>query len=370
MIEGNEKQPHNLADTNPFGIPTQGQAPKRRWRKWLLVIPVVAAAVSGYWLLQRTPLPPRPAVKPAPAAKPPTLVTVQLTINEIIAREEIAYRIWQKLAGLLDRYRAAGGTALVGFDLAAPVEVSERILQQAASVEHKPLHTRLLADMRPALTEIGNLRAQITVLEAKLGAARLVRTGETHSRIVLEYLTAVRKLTTEEAAARLPNVPLHEPLLPGNKVWNLWLREGFFSFITQGEAPLPPSEVQRQAQQRQRTEKDAALRLLNSLHYLIDTRAQLIEKGILSSGFLKSTQLDNLDPVRFRHAIDLRETQVIRIAARALGLPRINRVTVFPKEFQVKRDFSLRIAASGKVATLSLLIPDRFRGQRLVIAVE
>jgi hypothetical protein len=370
MSEMNEKQPRSLDDTNPFGAPVRVRVQKRRWLKWtLLGLVLLAVALSGFWL-RRRPAVPSPAVAPAPAAKPLGLDVAQLAVNEITALEEIVYRKVQALAVQLEDYRTAGGTALVGFDLSGPIDACERIRQRAAALEREPKRAVLLAGLQLPLAEIGGLRTRIARLEARLGAPRRVLEGESHSRIVREYLRDVRGLAEAGIEARLRLVPLHEALLPGNKVWNLWLREGFFSFVTQGDAPLPLTEVLHQEQQRQRVEKEAALKQLNSLHYLVDTRERLIEKGVLSSKFLKSTQLDDLAPARFRLTLDLRESNFLFISARSLGLDRIDRITVFPKEFQAGRDYSLRISAGKRTARLHLLVTDRFRGQRLVVAVE
>lgn len=369
--ETTDRPPRSRDDTNPFGTPVPFR--RRRRRAWLLLVPALALlAFAGYGILRR----PRPAVEarpagvPPPASRPLTLVDAQAAVSEINGFEETAYRHGQNLAELLARYRGLKGTALVGLDLAAPTDASERIRQQAAALEKDPERARLLAAMQPPLAEIGRLRLRIARREADLGASRTVRAGETHSQIAREYLAEVRRLPAAEVAERLNRTPLLDPLLPGNRVWNLWLNEGFYSFVTQGAAPLPPSEALRQAQLRQRGEKEAALRLLNSMHYRVDRRDRLLASGMLSGGFLKTTQVDNLDPARFPQSIDLRTERAIAIRAAALGLKRIARVTVFPRGFQDGRDFRLRIGSGGRSASLRILIPGRFRGQRLVIAVE
>lgn len=372
MNEDNSKHSCRPDDTNPFGTPMPDPRPKRHRLLPIGSLLALGTVLAAVWLWQRSGpvVPATPPAQPHSFSQPLNLVEAQLAVNEIAALEELAYRQKQQLAGRLEAYRNAGGTALVGFDVAAPVDVSERIRRQAAALDGDPARVKVLSELSPLLNEIGSLRIRIAGLESRLGAPRRVRVGETHSGIVREYLRDVRRLPEEEVAARLLQVGLLDPLLPGNNVWNLWLDEGFFSFVTQGSASLPPGAVLRQEQQRQRMAKEAALRKLNTLQYMVDTRNRLIEKGILSNRFLKSTQLEAIDPARFRLAIDLRQKQILRISARALGLPRIDRITVFPREFLDERDFSLTIADNKLSATIHLLAVARFRTRHLVIAVD
>ena len=88
----------------------------------------------------------------------------------------------------------------------------------------------------------------------------------------------------------LQKTRLQEPLLPGFKVWNFWLADGFCTFVTQGDAPLTPEEATRQPEKK-RLEKDKALASLNSLFLIIGTLKDLQARQILIGGFLRSTRL-------------------------------------------------------------------------------
>jgi hypothetical protein len=346
--------PTKKADTNPFGIFIH--KPRRKFRRWLIVGCLVLIAAAGV-LAKLKLLPAGGRIKDQLAA--------QLRVGEIIALENAA-RQEQRL--LLENFNALAKKAGVdagGWDFSAPTAEQLRTLRRQA-----PAADDLLAAYLAKRDEYAALKRSIHDLETRLGNPRLVRPGDTHFKMAYDFLISQTGLADEEVRRILQRTRLQEPLLPGFKVWNFWLADGFSTFVTQGDAPLTMEEATRQAMENQRQEKEQALAALNSLSLIIGTVKDLQSRQILVGGFLKSTHLGEIPASAFRQTMDLRNQRNIRIQAASLHLLKIDRVAVFPGEFRFGIDYDLRIRAGGRWAVLTIRRVDAFRGRRVVIAVE
>ena len=187
--------------------------------------------------------------------------------------------------------------------------------------------------------------------------------GDTHFQIAFDFLQNEIGKSPAEAQRILQDTQFQDPLLPGFKVWNFWLPDGFCTFVTQGTAPLTPAETSRQA-------KETALTRLNSLFYIVGSADDLQERKILAGGFLKSTRLAEIPPGQFRLSIDLRSQQHIRVHAAALRLKKVSALTIFPREFNSGKDYAVRVGPGGRWLQVTILKRRVFRGRRVVLAVE
>lgn len=208
-----------------------------------------------------------------------------------------------------------------------------------------------------------SLRNRIRDLEAKLGSPKLIADGDTHFQVAFDFLIAQVGKTAAEAHQILQNTRFQQPLLPGFKVWNFWLEDGFLTFVTQGAAPLTPEEAALQ-------EKEKALIRLNSVFYITGSTADLQTRKILTGGFLKSTRLGEIAPGQFQLAIDLRSQQRLLVRAAALQMKSISRLEIFPREFSSDRDYAVTLGPKGRWAKVTFVNANAFRGRRIVIAAE
>jgi hypothetical protein len=346
--------PLKKADTNPFGIFIH--RPKRKfWRRLIVGCLLLIAATAVAVMLKL--LPAKDRINDQ--------LHAQLRVSEIITLEIVARQDQKRLLDSFNALVQKSGIAVDGWDFSAPTAEQLQILRQQA-----PATDDLLAAYLAKQDEFISLKKSIHDLEIRLGNPRLVRPGDTHFKMAYDFLISQTGLPDEEVRRVLQQTRLQEPLLPGFKVWNFWLADGFCTFVTQGDAPLTPEEATRQALDKQRQEKNQALASLNSLLLIIGTFKDLQARQILIGGFLKSTRVGEIPVSAFRHTLDLRNQREIRIQSTNLHLNKIVRIAVFPGEFRLGIDYSLRISPRGRWALVIIRKVDVFRGRRVIIAVE
>jgi len=338
--------------TNPFG--RRAYRPRRRLSLFIAFLAVALALPIAYWLL-------RPREVPHPA-KAKDRLAVQLRINEIRALETEARLQHQRLWDMVCRLAATQNVDAAGWDLYDPSEEQKNILSAAAR-RRKPLAREILEGM----AALERLKTRIAVAERDLGEPVNVIPGDTHFRIAYEYLIRNCRLADAEARGILARIRLQDPLIPGFKVWNFRFPDGFYTFVTQGEAPLTPEEARQRSLE---LETEQTLRRLNSLRYLTGTEENLLQHGILAGGFLKNIRLHEVQPGDFRQSLDLRRENQIILWRRPLGVQKITAVRLYPDDFQRDRDYRVEIEKRGHGARVIILIPDRFKNREIVIAVK
>src|SRR5437867_1258704 len=115
----------------------------------------------------------------------------------------------------------------------------------------------------------------------------------------------------------------------------------------------------------ERLSSDLAFRQ-NSLFYHAANVRELKDQGVLTS-VLKRVQ--DVKPVSFDTALDLRQTNTITLAPAAFGLDRIVKVRMLPNIFQEGRDFKIETSEDSGVAKIVILDPDLFKGKEVLFAV-
>jgi hypothetical protein len=244
----------------------------------------------------------------------------------------------------------------------------------------------------------------------------VVKPGENHYQIAIEYLLFQRGIDKDEAKKLLDKALFFDPLTPGFKVWSFYDGKEYSSFVTQGEASISPAELERRkkeeiekiideerlkalekedelkkateefnaAQLKKQNELDAANKRtrqieeqkrqmeqqLNSLYYLVDKEKNLIDSGIIAGGFLKRKNLKTMNPMDFKNSIDLRVSKTININAGLLGLKKIKKVMLFPKHYTNGVDFKIDIGQDKQEANVVILKEEKFKKQWLVISVQ
>ncbi len=244
----------------------------------------------------------------------------------------------------------------------------------------------------------------------------VVKKGENHYQIAIEYLLFQRGLGKSDAKKLLDKAVFFDPLTPGFKVWSFYDGKEYSSFVTQGEASISPAELERRkkeeiqklieeerlkalerekelkkateafkaAQLKKQKELEAAKektrqieeqkrkmeRQLNSLYYLVDTEKNLMDSEIIAGGFLKRKKIKTMNPTDFKNSIDLRVSKTININAGLLGIRKIKKVLLFPKHYTNGVDFKIDISQNNQEANVVILKEEKFKKQYLVISVR
>jgi len=290
-------------------------------------------------------------------------------------------------------------------------EVLEEYIRKAKDISIKSL----LESLVKKDDEIRELQEEQKTLNEQ-HKPHVVKPGENHYQIAIEYLLYQRGVDKDEAKKLLDKALFVDPLTPGFKVWNFYDGKEYSSFITQGEASISPAEVERRkkeeiekiieeerlkalekedelkkateeftaAQLKKQSELDAANKKareieeqkrqleqqVNSLYYLVDTEKNLIDSGIIAGGFLKRKNLKTMNPMDFKNSIDLRVSKTININAGLLGLKKIKKVMLFPKHYTNGVDFKIDIGQDKQEANVVILKEEKFKKQCLVISVQ
>jgi hypothetical protein len=263
--------------------------------------------------------------------------------------------------------------------------------------------------------EIRELREEHKTLNEQ-HKPHIVKKGENHYQIAIEYLLFQRGLDKDEAKKLLNKAFFFDPLTPGFEVWNFYDGKEYSSFVTQGQASISPAELERRKREeikklieeerlktlesedelKKATKEFKAAQLLkqneleavkkrnrqieeqkrlmeqqlNSLYYLVDTEKNLVHSKIIAGGFLKRKKLKTINPMDIKNSIDLRVSQSININAGLLGLKKIKKVMLFPKHYKNGVDFKIDIGRDKQEANVVILKEEKFKKQFLVISVH
>jgi len=346
-------------ETNPFGVDVPGLRPKKK-RLWLLLLPVILAIGIGLYLYLN-----RGREKSEISSR----LETELKLSQIATMESLIWDEQQQVAPLLADYWQKRGKS-PAMEPESLEQQWQRALQDAAASPTNGEAGAVLNQVRIKMEEIERLRGQIRGLESLLDPPHLVRSGDTHYQIALNFLTGTKKLSTEEAAALIPKAQMVATLLPGFKVWNFLFAGRVLTAVTQGEAEMPPRVAAQIGQERLQQSRDEALLRLNSFFYLVDSRQRLLDRNTIEKSLLKNDRLAEGAVVIYDRSIDLRKSTRITIEARDFRLRRFTRIRLLPDTFVEDRDFAITLTRNGRRAVLRLILLDQFRGKEGVIVVE
>jgi len=120
----------------------------------------------------------------------------------------------------------------------------EKELLKAMFNEEKDIsYSGLLKAIVQKNNEIVDLKTAINELRNQLPEPYLVKSGDTHYDIVLNYLMSKHTLSKSEALKVAWRTSLIDELLPNNEVWLMYRNGVVGSFVTQGTAPISPMTV-------------------------------------------------------------------------------------------------------------------------------
>ena len=305
-----------------------------------------------------------------------------------------------------------GQVMSIGFN---PLDLSpeaRELLKQRIASEKDISVKSLLEDILTRNSEIRDLKAQIAKIERLLPTPHIVAQGENHYQIAMDFLVNDKGIDKERAIELLERTALFDELVPGFKVWNFYADEEYGTSVSQGDADVSPNLVMHVAKKKLTNERDLAVaerdklagdikvleekkeeaitqmellnkeqenlistvsdltQQVNSLYFLVDSRQNLQKKGILKRGFLSSGKMRDVSPEFFNRSIDLRTKDQVLISAVDLGIGKIKDVNIYPNIYKKGNSYKIEMTADKRYALLTLLEKDKFKNERLVIAVR
>lgn len=332
-----------------------------------------------------------------------------------------------KINQLVQKYIQEGGKdlgAIVGSNLTPEQKaVLEKNLQNEQGIGYRDLINDILKQQK----EVEDLRVQIQDLEKKLPSAVVVKRGEKHLDLAMEFLTKEKGLDPATAKKLALQTNLMDELVPGFKVWNFYDDGVFGTFVTQGDAPVSPYRVIQSAKKKLVDEKNVAIsqrdilaeqkvtlteqvsdlekkreQLMQDVNMLQAEREQMVarladmqklsddlktkinsvffkagdRKALVAGGLVKDplfTQpvLLRFDEASFPDSVDLRAADSINLTAEQAGVASIRKVKVAPgTTFKQDQDYQIILFPDGKTATVKLTNKDKFRSERIALLIN
>lgn len=325
---------------------------------------------------------------------------------------------------LLQKYVQEGGKdvgSLVGQTLTPDQKaVLETKLQKEEGIGYKDLITDILKKEK----EVEDLKVQVQDLEKKLPAAVVVKRGDKHLDIAMNYLTKEKGLDAATAKKLALQTNLMDELVPGFKVWNFYDNGVFGTFVTQGDASVSPYRViqkakqdlvdakvqaqgQRDALQKEKTtlleqvadlekkrdqlNQDVAMlqaeradllkkmeevqalsedlkARLNSVFYKVGDKQVLVKSGLISDPWYGQPRIAKFDEANFPQHLDLRTGDTITFTAAEAGVGGIMKIKVAPgTTFKIDQDYTWTISPDMKTGTVKIINKEKFKAERTMV---
>ena len=223
----------------------------------------------------------------------------------------------------------------------------------------------------------------------------------------------------EKARELIGKVLVTDQMAPGFAVYHFYSHGVYGTWVAQGKADISPSQLQADVKARTVDQRDAAreeardlqakvadlniqkekvtsdlealkaekaqmtadLRnltaaseaqqaLLNSVHYLVGARKDLVKEGVIVVPvFARDRAGENWTDHAFTRALDLRGEDTILLTASDAGLRKINKVEVVPGSLEKDKHYTLAFNEDRTIATVKFLAKDRFKNEKVVFAL-
>jgi hypothetical protein len=106
------------------------------------------------------------------------------------------------------------------------------------------------------------------------------------------------------------------------------------------------------------------------MFYRLGSQKNLKKKGMIKSGFLTPARLKDVAPENFDRSLDLESDDQLLISAKELGVPKIKDVVLYPRFYKKGTSYKIFITPDKKLALLTVLDKNRFKSERVVIAIK
>lgn len=298
-------------------------------------------------------------------------------------------------------------------------EVLEKKLQSEEGIGYKDL----ISDILKKQKEIEDLKVQIQDLEKKLPSPTIVKKGDRHFDIAMNFLTKEKGLDEATAKKLVYQTNIMDELVPGFKVWNFYDDGVYGTFVTQGDAAVSPYGVIQAAKTKLVNEKNQAISQkevlqkekatlleqvadlerrrdqlnqdvmllqqeredlikklaetnelseelkskLNSVFYRAGERKALVDSGLVKDPLFGSASILKYGEENFPDRIDLRTADSISVSAEKCGVASIKKVRIVPTSFKADVDYKVEISPDGSSSNIKILNKDKFRAERTVV---
>jgi hypothetical protein len=298
----------------------------------------------------------------------------------------------------------------------------KQALEERIKNEKNTTYQALLQEVLDKDKQIKELNEKVNKLKALLPKPDLAGPNDSHYGMALRFLKK-RGVSDAEAKALVTRVNLMEKLAPGFEVYHFYANGVYGSWVGQGKAKITPNDLQRQEREKIEGERDTAVAeneklqedvndlatlkkqlesdvsglrkektdletrilslsetnekqkaKLNSLHYILGVSKALQDRGIITVPVFAKDRAGAkwTDEVFEKEAkdLDLRSAKSLTVTAAELGLKKIGKVSVVPGSLTKDEHYKLVISEDKATATLTFLVPERFRNEKVVFAVS
>jgi hypothetical protein len=298
----------------------------------------------------------------------------------------------------------------------------KQALEERIKNEKNTTYQALLQEVLDKDKQIKELNEKVNKLKALLPKPDLAGPNDSHYGMALRFLKK-RGVSDAEAKALVTRVNLMEKLAPGFEVYHFYANGVYGSWVGQGKAKITPNDLQRQEREKIEGERDTAVAeneklqedvndlatlkkqlesdvtglrkektdletkilglsetnekqkaKLNSLHYILGVSKALQDRGIITVPVFAKDRAGAkwTDEVFEKEAkdLDLRSAKSLTLTAAELGLKKIGKVSVVPGSLTKDEHYKLVISEDKATATLTFLVPERFRNEKVVFAVS
>ncbi len=269
--------------------------------------------------------------------------------------------------------------------------------------------------------EIGELNQKLGGLRALLPKPVMAKEGDNHYAMAMAFLRK-RGVNEEKAKDLIAKTNILEKLEPGWEVYHFYVNGKYGTSVSQGHAPISPTEFIQQAKVKTEGERDEAIKKgqdlakqldslniekqrveadivalrqektglldqvaslntlsekqkakLNSMHYLVGQQAKLEQDGVVVIPFFSKNRMGpNAKSLRFDKdlMLDGPSEPVVLIKAADMGVAKIGKVSVVPGSLIKDQHYTISYAADHSTATIKILDPDRVRDDRVAFAIS
>jgi hypothetical protein len=356
--------------------------------------------------------------KPGPEVSP-KMKQMEETVQQIQKLEVGIQEKQNEVFTILSEYKKKSGQDLPEINIMNLSPEQKKVLEEKIKIEKDVSIKSLLQDILDKNNDIQDLNARLQELEALLPKPHVVEKGENHYQIAMNFLLNEKGVDKAKAMELVERTFLFDPVVPGFKIWNFYDQDEYGTFITQGSAPISPNQIQRKVKKELVDAKDKAIvekeqlqsditemevrrtelisqldllnqekqnmlgkmsdlneqnqemqTALNSVYFAIDLRKNLMQKGIIKGGFLRSTKLQKVDIAMFDRSLDLRGEPKIPVAAADFQISKIKDVTIYPSYFKLDTDYKVEFDEASQNVTITILDVKKFKNEKIAIAIE
>jgi predicted nucleic acid-binding Zn-ribbon protein len=297
-------------------------------------------------------------------------------------------------------------------------EEQKKALEERIKAEKNSSYQALLQEVLDKDKEIQEINGKIARLRAVLPKPDVAQENDSHYGLAMRFLRR-KGVPEEKAKALISRVLIMDQLMPGFEVYHYYNNGVYGTWVAQGRAPVTPTQLQAEAKAKITGERDAAneraqklqadladlntekekitaeidaLRTekaslemdletltatteaqkaqLNSVHYLVGSRATLRKEGIIVAPvFAKDRAGANWNDGVFTKSLDLRSQDSVTLTAAEAGLQKIAKVSVVPGSLVRDVHYSVTISEDKSTATVKFLVKERFRNEKVVFAL-